>query len=56
MVYGYKCWRCGKLIPEDRLEYYQDGRRRCAECKAVSTRSHKIRLVKASKWLYAYKK
>ena len=56
MVYGFKCWRCGKLIAEDRLEYDQNGRRRCPECKAVSTRLHQIRLVKGNKWLYAYKK
>ena len=56
MVYGYKCWRCGKLIPEDRLEYDQKGRRRCPECGAVSTSSHQIRLVKGNKWLYVYKK
>ena len=56
MIYGYRCWRCGKLIPEDRLEYDQKGRRRCPGCGAVSTSSHQIRLVKGNKWLYAYKK
>jgi len=56
MIYGYRCWRCGKLIPEDKLEYDQNGRRRCPECGAVSTSSHQIRLVKGNKWLYAYKK
>jgi DNA-directed RNA polymerase subunit RPC12/RpoP len=56
MIYGYRCWRCGKLIPEDKLQYDQDGRRKCPECGATSTRSHQIRLVKGSKWLYAYKK
>ena len=56
MIYGYRCWRCGKLIPEDRLEYDQKGRRRCPECGAVSTSSHQIRLVKGNKWLYVYKK
>ena len=56
MVYGYRCWKCGKLILEDKLEYDQDGRRKCPECGAISTRSNQIRLVKGSKWLYAYKK
>ena len=56
MIYGYRCWRCGKLIPEDKLQYDQNGRRKCPECGATSTRSRQIRLVKGSKWLYAYKK
>ena len=42
MIYGYRCWRCDELIPEDKLEYDQDNRRKCLKCGAISTRSHQI--------------
>ena len=56
MIYVYRCWKCGKLIPEDELKYDKKGRRKCPKCGASSTKSHQIRIVKGNKWLYAYKK
>lgn len=56
MLYGYRCWKCGKLIAEEELEYDEKGRRKCPECGATSTKTHQIRVVKGNKWLYAHKR
>lgn len=56
MIYGYMCWRCKETISENKLKYDDKGRRVCPKCGAKSTKSHRIRIIKGGKWLYAYKK
>jgi len=56
MIYGYGCWNCGAIISEDELKYDDKWRRTCPRCSVTSTKSHRIRIVKGKKWLYAYRK